>query len=259
MLARLTRRLTYANVVSTLALFFALSTGAVYAANEWTGANIVDGSLTYLDIAPDSLGSGRIKDESLQAVDLAGFSVGNSEIVDGAVTGPKIDRDAVGPDEIATNAVGGLEIAPDSINGDEIQDNSIGAAELQPNSVGSSEIRTEAVGTSELAIASVNGSKIINGTVLAVDLKGGEYDGTISLSAGNIAAGRCRNFEVTTVGGADVGEVVLVSVKAPVAQGMLFTGVRVRAHAAVIFAVCNFTGGPHPAITNLPFRVMTFG
>jgi hypothetical protein len=256
---RLIKRLTYANVVASLALFFALSTGVVYAANEWTGANIVDESLTYLDIAPESIGSGRIKDESLQAVDLAGFSVGNSEIVDGAVTGPKIDANAVGSDEIAANAVGGIELAPDSVAGDEIVDDSISAADLKANSVGSSEIRAGAVGTSELAIASVTGTKIIDGTVDAVDLKGGEYDGTISLSAGNIASGRCRNFEVTTVGDADVGEVVLVSVKAPVTQGMIFTGVRVRAHAAVIFAVCNFTGGPHPAITNLPFRLMTFG
>ena len=46
MIARLRSRLSYANVASSLALFLALSTGTAYAANEWTGANIVDQSLT---------------------------------------------------------------------------------------------------------------------------------------------------------------------------------------------------------------------
>jgi hypothetical protein len=47
--------LTYANVAATLALFASLSTGTVYAANEWTGNNIVNDSLTGADVRESTL------------------------------------------------------------------------------------------------------------------------------------------------------------------------------------------------------------
>jgi hypothetical protein len=53
---RMRPRLSYANIASTLAVFLAVSTGTVYAANEWTGANIVNDSLTGLDIRESTLG-----------------------------------------------------------------------------------------------------------------------------------------------------------------------------------------------------------
>lgn len=52
---RRTIHLTYANVAATLALFASLSTGTVYAANEWTGKNIVNDSLTGADIRESTL------------------------------------------------------------------------------------------------------------------------------------------------------------------------------------------------------------
>ena len=50
MLQRLRDRLTYANVMSTIAVVLAITGGTAYAMNEWTGANIVDGSLTTADV-----------------------------------------------------------------------------------------------------------------------------------------------------------------------------------------------------------------
>jgi hypothetical protein len=55
MLRRLRSRLAYANVTATLALFVALGGAGAYAANEWTGANIVDSSLTGQDIFNNSV------------------------------------------------------------------------------------------------------------------------------------------------------------------------------------------------------------
>ena len=54
---RLLRRLSYANVAATLALFFALAGTAVAGANLLvTGANVEDHSLTGVDIKHGSLG-----------------------------------------------------------------------------------------------------------------------------------------------------------------------------------------------------------
>ena len=52
---KLRNRLTYSNIVSSLALFLALGGGAAYAANEWTSENIVDESLLGEDIQDGSL------------------------------------------------------------------------------------------------------------------------------------------------------------------------------------------------------------
>jgi hypothetical protein len=64
MITRIRGRLSYANVVATLALFVALG-GASYAALRVTGDNVVDSSLTGRDIRRASLGTTDIRDRSL--------------------------------------------------------------------------------------------------------------------------------------------------------------------------------------------------
>ena len=57
---RLRHKLTYANVVATLALFLALSGGVVYAAGQITGADIKDDSVTGNDVKESTLNVSRI-------------------------------------------------------------------------------------------------------------------------------------------------------------------------------------------------------
>jgi hypothetical protein len=61
------QRLTYANVVATLALFVALG-GSSYAALTITGRDVRNGSLTYRDIKRNSVGGSRIKESRLGRV-----------------------------------------------------------------------------------------------------------------------------------------------------------------------------------------------
>jgi hypothetical protein len=67
MIERFRRRLTYANVMSTVAVFIALG-GTSYAALNLTGRDIRDGSLTGRDIGPNSIGGNRIKEGRLGTV-----------------------------------------------------------------------------------------------------------------------------------------------------------------------------------------------
>jgi hypothetical protein len=64
---RLQGKLTYANVVATLALFVALG-GSSYAALTITGREVKDGSLTGRDVQRNSLGGKRIKESKLGTV-----------------------------------------------------------------------------------------------------------------------------------------------------------------------------------------------
>jgi hypothetical protein len=63
----LRRRLTYANVMATLAVFIALG-GTSYAALTVTGRNVKNGSLTSRDLRQDTLGGSRIKESRLGPV-----------------------------------------------------------------------------------------------------------------------------------------------------------------------------------------------
>jgi hypothetical protein len=63
----LRRRLTYANVMATLAVFIALG-GSSYAALTVTGRDVKNGSLTFRDLRRESLGGNRIKESRLGTV-----------------------------------------------------------------------------------------------------------------------------------------------------------------------------------------------
>ena len=99
MLAR--PRLTYANVVATLALVIAMSTGGAYAATMIRTADIADGAVT------------------------------TPKLRDDAVTNRTMADGAVGRSNLAANAVTGAKIADGSLGGADILDGSITAADLQ--------------------------------------------------------------------------------------------------------------------------------
>lgn len=90
---RVRSRLTYANVTSSLALFLALGGGAAWAANEFTGRNIKDETLTGADVkgtgtVNGTLTTGDVKNGSLLKGD---FKAGQLP------AGPQGAKGATGP------------------------------------------------------------------------------------------------------------------------------------------------------------------
>ena len=88
-------RITYANVMSTVAVFFAIGGGAVYAAGK----------------------------------------INTSEIQKNAITGKLIERNAIGGSEIKRSAVGGSEIKPNAIKGPDIKPSVIEGLHIKPTTV----------------------------------------------------------------------------------------------------------------------------
>ena len=58
----LRKRLTYANVMSTLAALFALGGGVAYAANTIASSEIIDGEVKTPDLAANAVNSAKIAD-----------------------------------------------------------------------------------------------------------------------------------------------------------------------------------------------------
>lgn len=97
------RRLTYANVIASLALFLALGGGAVYAASH----------------KASQIGTGKIKQNAVTAGKIKANAVTQTKIRNNAVTNAKLRQGAVNLEKIAagTNVVGTATSGAVAVNG----------------------------------------------------------------------------------------------------------------------------------------------
>ena len=89
MLAKVRSRLTYANVMSSLAVFLVLTGGTAVAlsgSNTVFSDDITNGEVKNPDIASGSVGTGKVIDESLTGQDVKLNSVGGIRIVNNSLT-----------------------------------------------------------------------------------------------------------------------------------------------------------------------------
>ena len=157
-------RATYANLMSTLAVVLALSTGTAYAAN--LGKNSVKAK----NIASNAVQQRHISDGAVQGSDLANGAVGTKAIDDGSVASGDLAGSSVSGVKIADGSVGGADLADGSVGAADLADNSVGAPELANGSVGTGELATNAVTDAALAASSVGGSEIKDGAITGVDV-----------------------------------------------------------------------------------------
>jgi hypothetical protein len=101
----LLRKLTYANVVATLALFLAVSGGAVWAASQ-LGKNAV----TSKNIARNAVKSPDIATNAVKTRNLAKNAVKSPKIAANAVTEKKIAKEAITRTKLKTGTLAGLQI-----------------------------------------------------------------------------------------------------------------------------------------------------
>jgi hypothetical protein len=122
MLRKLRSRLTYANVVATLALFVALG-GTAYAVNTVGSSDIIDGQVKSVDIGNGEVNSADVKDQSLTTFDVSTFL--GADIVDGSLEDQDIAEgtfvnflasiNSVGAHNCGYNTVAGVNAAGDHL------------------------------------------------------------------------------------------------------------------------------------------------
>jgi len=94
------KRITYANVMSSIAVFLVLGGASAYAAKK-IGSNEIKGN---------SITTGKLKKEAVTAAKIKANSVTTGKIANGAVTGAKVSLNSLGTVPSAENAnkLGGL-------------------------------------------------------------------------------------------------------------------------------------------------------
>lgn len=107
LLKQIRQRLTYANVMSSLAVFLILGGATAFAAVKKIGAN---------EIKANSIKTGKIVKEAVTSGKIKNGAVIETKIADGAVTTNKI----------ADNAVTTSKIANDAVTGDKVKESTLG-------------------------------------------------------------------------------------------------------------------------------------
>lgn len=111
------RHVTYANVMSSLAVFLILGGATAFAAVKKVGPN---------QIKANSIKTGKIVKEAVAAGKIKNGAVIEAKIGDGAVTTNKLADNAVTTPKIATDAVTTDKIANDAVTGDKVNESTLG-------------------------------------------------------------------------------------------------------------------------------------
>jgi hypothetical protein len=153
-LKQLSKHLTFANAISCIALFVALS-GAAYA----TGA-----------IGTKAVKTQNLANGAVTTLKLKGGSVTTLKLKNGAVTGPKIGPGAVGAGAIASGAVRSAALGGGVVTEGKLKNAAVTASKIANVAVGTEKLANNAVNTGKLAADSVTAGKIANGAVSSASL-----------------------------------------------------------------------------------------
>jgi hypothetical protein len=154
-LKQLNKHLTFANAISCIALFVALS-GAAYAATTTLGKK---------SVKTQNLANGAVT-----TLKLKGGSVTNLKLRNGAVTGPKIGPGAVGSGAIASGAVRSAALGGGVVTEGKLKNGAVTASKIANGAVGTLTLANNAVSTGKLAADSVTAGKIAAGAVSSTSL-----------------------------------------------------------------------------------------
>ena len=142
--ARLRARLTYANVMATVAVFLALGGGAYAAAT--IGAK---------DIRPNAVRSKHIKQGQVRTGDLRGGAVSTGKLKGGAVTSDRLADGAVTNSKIADLSVTGTKLGLDAVTSGRVSDGSLTGVDVGNRSLTTDDYG-RAAGTSSVDLGSIN-------------------------------------------------------------------------------------------------------
>jgi len=150
MFRRFSRRLTYANVLATCALFVALGGSGVAAVTQ-----LANGSVKTPKLANGAVTAPKLANGAVSAPKLANGSVGATKIAAAAVVAGKIAPGAVGSNQLVAGAVGATQVAAASLTADKFAAGVLGglsaakvtvitspATTVPPNSPGTTVIAT---------------------------------------------------------------------------------------------------------------------
>jgi hypothetical protein len=190
-------RLTYANVIASLALFIALGGAAVAAG-----------------LPKNSVGPNQIKKGAVTPKALRKGAVTSGKIAPKAVVAGKLGPNAVLPGNLGAGIINTSKIAASAVNAEKIANNVVTTNKINNKAVTSAKLAEKGVATGNLAEGAVTTGKLADGAVTAAKLNGEVLNNVQPLKAGQTLRG------VFDIGGYETAtEAKPVEGEPPVARG----------------------------------------
>lgn len=115
------KRLTYANVVSSICLFLLLGGGAAFAAGQ-LGKNTVGTK----QLKKNAVTAAKLKNDAVTEAKVKANAISNTKIADNAVTLTKIADNSVNSAKVVDKSLTGKDVAPNSLTGENIAESTLG-------------------------------------------------------------------------------------------------------------------------------------
>jgi hypothetical protein len=186
-------RLTYANVIASLALFVALGGSAVAAG-----------------LAKNSVGPNQLKKGAVKANKIAKQAVTSGKIAPKAVTAGKLGPNAVLPGNLGAGIIDSSKIAAGAVTAEKIKNNVVTTNKITNGAVTNQKIAAGGVATSNLAEKAVTTGKLADGAVTGAKLAPEVLNNVSTLKTNQ-----------TLRGVFDVGGYGTTTTKAPSARGAI--------------------------------------
>jgi len=173
MLTAVRQRLTYSNVIATMALFLALGGVAVAAG-----------------LPRNSVGPNQLKRGAVTAAKIRKQAVTTAKLANGAVTIGKLGPNSVGPNNIGNGAITTPKLGPSSVIASTIKNSVITTNKLNNEAVTTPKLANESVSSAKLGKGSVTAAKLSDeiGPLLSTLKPGQTLRGVFDLGAESRAA-----------------------------------------------------------------------
>jgi hypothetical protein len=145
-------RLTYANVVATLALFVALTGAGAYAAGELAPSSVGERQLR-----KGAVTASKIRRDSVTATKIKSLAIKVGKLANGAVTQPKLAAGSVSSDKLTPAAVKRDQIATDAVTGENVVESTLS----QVPSAAKADVASAAESANPMAFAAVDSEGVV--------------------------------------------------------------------------------------------------
>jgi len=172
------QRLTYANVMSSIAVFFVLGGATAFAATKIGANEIKANSIKTGKIVKEAVTASKLKDGAVTTGKIANDAVTSAKIADNAVTTTKIAESAVTTGKIAGNAVTTGKIADDAVTGAKVNEASLNGVVQNVTYVGTSSSSNSE--PKNLTVDCGPGKRVLGGFYQAFDF-GGDVRITVNI------------------------------------------------------------------------------
>lgn len=157
-------RLTYANVMSTLAFTLVIGGGTAYAANTVFSTDIVDGEVKTADLAANSVTGAKVTSNQIYSTD-----VRDDTLASGGLSSIDLAADSVGASEIAANSVDSEEIINNSLTLSDLLGANVSGAisfSLSANHCGDLSLGVSGAQVGQIVVYSFTGNTAVPGSVV---------------------------------------------------------------------------------------------